>query len=52
MPVELYLKVSKVFIDYYKNRPMSAELLCDLTAALIPICDKIKEGEYDIKERL
>ncbi len=51
MPVELYLQVSKVFINFYKShRSMSARLCCDLTAALVPICKKIDDGEYDIKD--
>lgn len=51
MPVELYLKVMKVFTDYYKShKKISARLCCDVTNALIPICEKIDQGEYDIKD--
>ncbi len=52
MPVELYIKLSNVFIDYYRNhKNLSADLACDLMAALIPICKKIEQGKYDIKDK-
>ena len=51
MPVELYLQISKVFINFYKShRNMSARLCCDLISALVPICKQIEEGVYDIKD--
>ena len=51
MPVQLYLQIMKVFTNFYKTKKLSARLCCDVTNALIPICEKIDQGEYDIKDK-
>lgn len=52
MPIELYIKLSDVFIDYYRNHnKLSSDLAFDLMKALTPICKKIEQGKYDIKDK-
>lgn len=48
MPVNLYLKAVKVFLDYYKTHKLSSDLCNDIIIALGPICEKIESGKYDM----
>lgn len=52
MPIELYLKISKVLLDFYvkdRRKNLSSKVCEDLINALLPICQKIEDGKYDIK---
>jgi len=51
MPVNLYLKIVKIFLDYYKTRKLSSDLCNDIILALGPICEKIEKGGYDMKDK-
>lgn len=52
MPIELYLKISKVLLDFYvkdRRKNLSSKVCEDLINALLPICQDIEDGKYDIK---
>lgn len=54
MPIELYLKISKVLLDHYDRHGkhnLSAKLCEDVINALLPICQDIVDGKYDIKPK-
>ena len=53
MPIDLYLKISKVLLDFYckdRRKDLSSDLCVDFINALIPICKDIENGKYDIKK--
>lgn len=51
MPVDLYLKLSKVILDYYRGHNLSSKLCEDFINVMCPICEKIDKGEYDMKRK-
>lgn len=50
MPVDLYLKLSNVILKYYRGHTLSSNLCQDFINVMIPICQKIEKGEYDMKK--
>lgn len=49
MPIELCLDVLKAFQKQYRNKEFTADLAVSITNALIPICNDIENGKYDLK---
>ena len=52
MPIELYLKISKLLLDFYvkdRRKNLSSRLCESIINALSPICQDIEDGKYDIK---
>ena len=48
MPIELCLTILKAIQSHYKERNLKAELAAEITQKLIPICNDIENGKYDI----
>lgn len=48
MPIELCLTILKAIQSHYKERNLKAELAAEITQKLIPICNDIESGKYDI----
>lgn len=49
MPIELCLTILKAIQQHYKGCNLKAELAAEITQKLIPICNDIENGKYDIK---
>lgn len=49
MPFKLYVKLIDVFIKFYHDKQLNSDMAVAIANALIPICNDIENGKYDLK---